>query len=256
MKKLITAFLIITFGFVSQGIAGWVFVEDSDGENRITYIQKNRVKLDAPDQAIYMDLNQNRLTILDPERKVYWSGEPQLFESRIRESQADVEKALTEDFMEAAGGEDEVVKEALADIKQKTSENAIDVNIQKTDKTEKLAGYDAVKYEIRIDGKLKQEQWISEDMDITGDLDVEKFGEMMRGFQSGLGASPETLALSSEAGVSLLKKGWPLKTVDYRTDIDTRTDKTVKVRKGDIESEVFEIPSDYKEISLEELFGK
>lgn len=229
--------------FTTNTFAGWAFLEDGKGE-KATFIQDNKITFRAPDQILSMDIGKDMITIASPGEKKYWRGTSEAFEAGAKKSIDTIEKLIEQQLPEGKG------------IFKPESEKKASVEVKDSGKVRKIAGHPARKYELFVDGKLKQEKWVAEDIDVGKDLDIAKFKKMMRKFQSAFGKDPVTDALWSDKATSVLDKGWPLAMVDYRSDIDKHTDETVKVEKKKIPASAFEPPAGYKNVSFDQIFGK
>lgn len=244
MKKSIILTTALTLLFASDLFAGWVFVSETGG-NAGTYVQDNKIKFEAPDQSLTFDVNKNTIVVADTKEKTYWSGTPEEFGKQARKGVESIEKiiAISE-------------KEKQALLGDNKSGEPVEVKVKGPWKSGKISGYATQKYEIFVNGKLRAEKWIAGDIDVGKELDVKRFAEMMRKFQSGFGKDAETAAMWSPKITALLEKGWPLATVDYRSDIDKHVEKTAKVEQKKVSDSVFNPPAGFKNVSFMAIFGK
>lgn len=229
--------------FATNAFAGWAFLEDRKGEKG-TVIQENKITFKAPDEILSFDLEKDMITVISPAEKKYWSGTTDAFEAGAKKSIESIEKLIEQQLPEGQG------------IFRPESATKASVEVKDTGEVRKIAGHPARKYEIFVDGDLKQEKWIAEDIDVGKDLDIAKFKKMMGKFQSAFGRDQVSEALWSDKATAMLDKGWPLAIVDYRSDIDKHTDETVKVEQKDIPKSEFAPPPGFKSVTFDDVFGK
>lgn len=67
----------------SPALAGWVIVEDNEGDRTTLYMQDNRIRFEERDSSSIMDLAKGTVTFLDPEAKGYWTGTPAQLKAQL-----------------------------------------------------------------------------------------------------------------------------------------------------------------------------
>jgi len=203
---------IVIMVAVAQAVAGWIIEEvatDSRGEQSkpVFYIQDNKMMIDEKEDVIF-DLEKGEMYAIMHEQKAYMK--------------------ITSEMMGMGGG------------MQEWSGN---LEVKKTSETETIAGYKATKYDVMVDGTLKDEIWIAEDVEINKEYDQDKFHQMVE-MRTG-GGSYE----SSQAYRELFMRGYPLKHVHYSSD-GPETTIVTKVTKTDIPDSQFKVPNGYVEMDM------
>ena len=125
-----------------------------------------------------------------------------------------------------------------------------DLQIEKTDDKERLAGHMAVKYAISVNGSLKEEAWISESNRAHSEFDINKFYTIFGEFASQAGTS--AFYQSNEKYIEFAKKGFPLKSLSYFGGYESVSEVT-KLEKQNFDDSMFAPPSDYQKVSLVEV---
>jgi hypothetical protein len=240
----------------SQAAAGWVFFSDGTQEKQTTYISDNRLKFAASDQIMIFDIDANRIAFLNPDMRTYWKGAPETFAASAKLTSEDIKDMIEENLEEVPPQQWETMAENLRrQMLQQTGGPPPAVVVNLTADYETIAGYRARKHEIHINGELRQDLWIADGIEVSTEMDVEKYGQMLRTFHSTLGYNAET-AFSDPKVISLYEKGWPLRTVTYDEEgYPDKTEVTQVIRKP-LMADEFQAPSGYRELSSREIFGQ
>ncbi len=255
MKTKIFFLAILFAGATSQGFAGWVFVQDSEGERQTWHIQDNQIKFAAPDHVMIFDVNRNMLCFANSREKTYWQGTPDEFSTQARKDMKNLDKIVDQQLAGMPASQRNPFKQSIHEqMRRQTADSPVRVTVRDSGASATVAGYKVRKYEIRVNNEIRQEQWIAGDIQVSQTLDVARFGKMMRTFQGRLGG--EDAALSSPEVISLLKKGWPLRKVDYDDEGYREVEDVTKVEKKKIPGSAFAPPAGYRRISLADIFGK
>ena len=248
---------LLALAIASDAFAGWVFIQNSEGERQTSFIQDNKMRFVAPDHILIFDLNKHNICFANPKEKTYWSGSPDEFSAQVRKGAENLDKMLEQQLAQVPPQQREAFKQAIRQqIKTRVSTPAAKVEIRLTEKFGKVAGYNVRKYEILINGQLRQDQWIAKDIRMHKTFDVKRFGKMMRAFHAGFGKGGEDVAFSSPQVMGLLEKGWPLRKTDYDDEGYRETEEVIKVRKKQLRGSLFDSPKGYRRISMREIFGK
>ncbi len=245
----------LCMAMASQAAAGWVFITDGIQEKQITFIEDNRLKFAAPDHVMIFDINDNRITFLNPDMETYWGGAPETFAASAKLTFEDIEDMIEKNLEEVPPQEQEAMAESLRrQMRQQTGGTPPVVHVTPTDTEETIAGYRTRKYRIQVNGELRQEMWIADGIEVSTEFDIDAYGRMLRTFHSTLGSNTET-AFSDPEVIALYKKGWPLRTINY--DEEGYPDKTevINIARKPLMASEFEIPSNYRELSSKEMFG-
>ncbi len=196
-----------------------------------------------------MDLANNQVVFVDYFEKSFWSGTPGQYSRLAKQSMEAIGKVIEEKLSAVLDeGEDEKVSE---EEKDKASP---DIKIVSTGETETIAGYKTVKHEIRVTSKRIQEQWIASKIRFNGDFDVKQYGRMMNEFYSAFDDEQTSFLYSPEV-IDLLKKGWPLRILEYEEDGETRLKQVIDVKKTDLDEKTFRPPDTFTEKTLEDVFS-
>jgi len=250
----ITALLTI---ITTSAYAGWVFTESGQSENQTTYIQNNKMKLVNPDQIMIVDVAKNQLCFANPKQKTFWRGTPSQLASEAGKIMNDMDKMMDEQLSAIPAEQRDMLKQALKN-QITPGKNSPNPNAQVVDTGlgDTIAGYPARKYEIRVDGKLSEALWITGGIKMGSEFDVRRFSEMMRSLTSGISMIGDYAAMSSPQVMSLLEKGWPLRVVDYQGGKYNMLSDVIKVEKKSISPATFDIPKDYQQSSVVDIFGR
>ena len=199
------------------------------------------------DQMIVLDHNKQTFTVIDPEAFVkaveeYTKKAEEMRQKHIEslppEQREMVEKMIKE--RELASGKDTTGK--------------IVISIKNSEVSEEISGYNASKYEVFHNDKLNEELWLTNDLDIQNELDLEKMSSLMTEFKKVNKRLGDDTVVNEEAFISLFANGgFPLKTVDHSFGETVFIEEVVDIKKQDIPKDNFKLPSGYKERSVNEL---
>lgn len=237
--------------------AGWVFTENSEGDKQTTYIQDNKMKFAAADQIIIFDLDKNLISFGNPKDKSYWIGTPDEFAAQTRNNMETVGQTVERQLSDVPAGQRLAFKQSIAsEMRKQVSTPPPSVEVKESDRISVMKGYNVRKYDILFNGTLRQEQWIAEDIRVDKEFNVKRFGKMLSSFHAGLGQGNDDLALSSPPVTDMLTRGWPLKKTDYDEDGYPESDEVIKIEKTSVPASAFEIPANWRKLSLSDIFGK
>lgn len=133
---------------------------------------------------------------------------------------------------------------------------AAQITLKKTNDRKKIAGYEAVKYEIYRNGKLDEEIWTSGDTRFQEEIDMKKminYLSELRKIEDSMGGSGSVSQESEQAYIEVFDSGFPMKTIDYPVSGNTIVEETVKVSKKTIDSGEFQAPAGYRKVTLDEM---
>jgi len=177
MKKQKFLFItIITLLINLQANAGWIITQRSyDSDEGIetalietVYLQNNIMKVAQTDMVTMFDLNNETITLMSPVKKVYWIGNIANYKEEIKEA---MRSAMEEQLKNAREEQKEMIRkmyqgmiESIDNPSKFAGEEPeeYDLQIEKTNEKERVAGRIAVKYQVLVNGSLKEEAWISE----------------------------------------------------------------------------------------------
>ena len=254
-KGLFLAF--ITLFLASQAFAGWVMEEMSSyGEEQkttdIRYIQQNKMK-SVGSKTTIVDLEKGIFYFIVPEREAYWSGTPEEFRKLMEEGQKMMKeqqlKSMTPEQREAYKQYMKTREEEVKTVPPKQK-----VEVKKTSEKAKIAGYSGQKYEVWVDGKLKEELWICADIMPQDEIDIKKLVQFFKTMyksdedEGSYESSPEykKIAIYGEKGANL-------KSLTYdEYGMEESVSETVKIEKKNIPDSEFKVPKNYKKLNDEE----
>jgi len=257
MKKSIALIAILTLLVVSLKVsAGWVITQritsdDNDIQYETLLIEDNKLKSTGSDMPFIFDLNTGDLYIMDAEKRVYWSCNI----SEYRETMKKTMKTITGEVL--ANMPEEQVKmygamfESMLDMWDKPSKEKIDkinINIKDLGKSEEICGYATKKYDIYVNEEVMEQIWVSDDLDISDDLDTKVFANTIKEIAP-ISEDDENYE-STDAYIDLWGKGFPLRSID---DYDGTRTEVIKIDQKDIDHSEFAPPPDYQRIEIEDM---
>jgi len=250
---LVSIFLLLA----SQAFAGWVIEEVSgypEGEEirETIYFQKNKIKMVDSEQIMIFDLEKGMLYFLNPDREIYWGGTPEEFRKAMKEA---MKLAMEEMLEEMTPEQREAYKEFMEGVeeetKEATAEKKIKVEVKKTSEKATIAGYSTQKYQIWVDGELKEELWISTEINLKDEIDLKKFVQLFEALDAAAG---EESYKSSPEYMGLMKQGYWLRSIDYTFGEKGTVREATKVEKKRIPDSEFKVPQGYRKVGIGEIF--
>ncbi|OQX23342.1 MAG: hypothetical protein BWK80_26500 [Desulfobacteraceae bacterium IS3] len=254
--------LAVLFSLSASGVfAGWEFVENTKGDDAQTdtqtsCIQDNKMKFVTPDHIMLVDVDKNTVTFADPKRKAYWTGTPEEFAAQAQKNMENMDRMIEKQLSQLPANQREKVRQSLVqEMSRRFQSSPSKIEVKAAKQSDKIAGHSVEKYEVMMNGQLRQELWIAEDVKVNKDLDIKKYGNMMKSFQSPFGRNDQDAALSSPEVMEVISKGWPLRKVDYDEDGYPEREEVVKVENKSLPDTVFALPAGYRQMPMSELFG-
>ena len=249
--------LVLVTAIGSQVNAGWVIKEVTgnpeygDQENQNYYIQNNWFKVIESSSVTIFNLENEKMSILLPEKKSYWTGTVDKF---WEETQDAMRQQMELALKELPPDQREVYKSMMENMGNIAGKNVLEdhknVNVKKTSEKDTIADHSSQKYEVKVDGELIEIVWISEDVDIQEEIDLDKFGQFMKTMR---GPSGEWFFETSTEYIDLLKQGYPMRSIEMNEWGESSITEVTEVNKQEIPQSEFQIPDDYHEIPLMEL---
>ncbi|MFH1091174.1 MAG: DUF4412 domain-containing protein [Pseudomonadota bacterium] len=233
--------------------AGYVLTEVRQGVQQQTYVQDNTIKFVHPTgQEMIFDLKDGQLCIVNHKLKGYWKGTAEDFKTQLRQSvMAQMEKAAEKMPPEQREAFKQAMTKMFDDSPQPGAPEP-KFEVKATSEKADVAGYGTTKYEVWVDGQLREEMWMAEGCKVYQELDMKKMAAFMKVFPGGgkkdnYEASPEVVAL--------YKKGWPLKTAKALPGGQRFVTETAKVEEKSIPASAFKAPDEYKAMDLLSVTG-
>lgn len=240
-----------TLLLASQAFAGWVIEEvttNREGEKttRITYIQNNRMK-SVDSEPMMFDLKKGMIYFFVPESKAYWSGTLEEYRKVMKKMEEAQLKKMTP---EQRAAYKQYKKKNEEEAKKPTPKKKFKVEVKKTSGKATIAGYSGQKYQVLVDGKLKEELWVCSKINIKDELDLNKFKQIMEAMR---GPEAKKSYESSPEYMKLMEQGYPLKRLSYDKEGNKkRVTEAKKVEKKNIPDSELKAPKDYKKLSTAE----
>lgn len=225
--------------------AGLVITEGQGESLAQTYIQANKLRYDNSGQVTIFDLNQGTMILLQPARKLYWAGTPEDFARQVKsavDAQLDAElKALPEEERQVL--KDDARRPALE------APAKVVVKVERGAQVETLAGHPARKHQVFVEGQLIEEVWIAEDLDLTKELDPDKYAGLLLQTRSDDYSDwefdPQVRALRT--------RGLEMKSVRMAVTGPEESAVVQKVEKKQLPDSTFAVPPGYKKATMAQI---
>lgn len=253
-------FVILAFILMlgSQASAGWMIKEVSgnpeygDQSHQTLYFQNNRVKIIESESSVTIfDMKKQEISILLPGTKNYWTGTTEEF---WNETQNAMKQQMEKALKELPPEQREAYKSMMEDIGNISGKDVPEdhkkVSVEETSEKTTIVNHSCQKYEVEVDGELIENIWISEDVNIQEEIDLDAFGHFVKTMSGHTGDwSFET----SVEYINLLKQGYPMRSIEMSEWGESTVTEVTAVKKQKIPLSEFQIPKDYREIPLMEL---
>ena len=264
MKNKFLALLVLFFFMNTSLFAGWIITQQTyDSDQGIEeavietiYLQNNIMKVVQNDLITVFDLNKETIIVMNQQRQVYWTGKVSDYKTEIK---AAMQTAMEEQLKNATEGQKEMIKKMYTSMMESVDNPSkfaeeepeeYDLQIEKTQEKEKIAGYTAVKYKVVVNGAIKEEAWLSESNRAHSEFDVVKFYQVFGDFTSQ--AESIQYYQKNDKYTEFSKLGFPLKSIYYYGGYETISEITSLEKKSLSESD-FTPPSNYKKVNLMEI---
>jgi hypothetical protein len=263
-----TLFIVAVFLLfnVYQSFAGLVMEREryEEGGQKVRgtiYMQDNKVKsFDEEGQfSAIFDLDTGEMIQVDNLSKTYSSTKAEDYFAYYKQYSLKMKTAMMQQLSELPPNQR---AQAEGMMKRQGIElpgnnvRAVDVTLKKTGDTNKIAGYEAVKYEIYRDGKLDEEIWTSSYVGFQEEIDMKEMIEYLselRKIEDSMRGSSLLSQASEQAYIELFSTGFPMKTIDYPLSGNSIVEETIKVSKKQIDSKEFQAPKGYKKVPLQQM---
>ena len=152
--------------FISSNLLeGWI-IKQADPEglaSMVTYFQDGKMRMDMGEMVtIIVDTKKNTMSWISHSAKKYWSGSPETFQKQQKEMVSSM-TGMDPDQYKTDG-----------------AENSANLRIDKKEQT-KLLGHQVTHYAIFVSGNLKEELWITPEVNISDEIDWEALSKTMSG---------------------------------------------------------------------------
>jgi hypothetical protein len=188
--------------------------------------------------------------ILLPGDKIYYGGRPEEILNG-----ADRAAKLNEDLRlkDLSPEQRKMVLEyrnSLSQQKNSAVEKKLQIEVKKTRKKAVIAGKPTQKFQVWVQGKLKEDLWIYEKIKLNAEIDLKKYVELMEAMS---GPGNAKFYESSPEYMNLLEHGYSLKTIKYEEE-GSRTTEVIQIEQKTIPDSEFQIPADYQRVDIEKMW--
>lgn len=214
-------------------------------------IANGRIRMQQPNVVTLIDYNTGRFSMINPNKHTYWTGTIDEYVQNVGQNRANqmkkqlgTDKIKNRKLEQATGG---TYKPPEVDVSKLPP-----LSITKTDVTERIAGYDAVKYEVRANGELFQEFWLAPSLNVSSDLDPNRYFTIQQKMSSGMTgkSAPYFTALYRDPEYrKLLDSGFVLKVINHHMAGQFQRVATT-IRQADVPATDFEVPAGYRRVNL------
>jgi hypothetical protein len=254
LTALVAALALATFAFPFQALAGWEFTESTAGGQRQVFIENQRIRMEDGVRATVYDAVSDTITFLDNQAGTYWSGTPEQCAQKLSSARDQALLMMEKQLAALPPNEREQARKILARHMPMRQSTQPRVSLLPTDRVQLIAGYQAKAYEMRVNGRLSDEIWISPEISVKEDIDMKAFGRAMQTINSVSGNAGEMAAFSPEV-MELLSRGWALQWVTHLQDGKRRVDTAIHVGQKSLDQGLFALPENFKAAPLEQVLA-
>lgn len=218
-------------------------------------IANNQVRMDQPEVITIVDYDKDRFTMMNPLREYFWSGSSGDY---VREMTRARDGAMRE-RIGSFTGQKKKADEPPAEPTPRTIDPAKlpPVSITSTGVKEQIAGYEAEKYEVKVDGQLFEEMWIAP-IDLSADLNYDRYlAQQLKNSAAMQGKSSDAYnALYRDPEYRrLTEKATVLKNVTHHI-AGTFERTATSVQQREVPPSTFTVPDSYRKVRLGDLMEK
>ncbi len=253
-----TISILWIFIIYHSAYAGWVIVQKSTDPkgvvtNETIYIQKNVLKQVSKNLTIIFDINQQKISVISDEKKVFFTGTTKEFKAEvIKMANIKFQEMIKDAPADKKAGYEVVFKEQMkAYDSPAANSNSSKVIVKQTKENLSILGFKTVKYQVYLNDKLKEDAWLSDKFITNVEFDVAKFSKL----SGELSLLSKMKYKASEEYMKLLKKGYSLKTIEYATKGNTETIVVSSTQKNLSQLDLG-IPAGYKKAALGEILNE
>jgi len=257
--KLYIVLIVNILFIIKRASAGWVITQESYGsftaqQIETIYVEDNLLKTTTTDGMMIFDLKNNLFFVFNMQHKIYWSGSLNEYKQRIKDvlnlQMQQTIKQLPKDKQDNAK---KVYQIMILEMEKSwaTPKDKIKwlIEIKPFQERQSFSQFQAERYEVWVDGSLRQEVWLSEQVNIAQDIDFEKYNELIKTLK---GSYSDFAFQQTPEYSSLYKKGLIFKTVEYQQG-ETLTVEILSIERKNIPKTEFQPPVDYKRVDLMEI---
>lgn len=162
--------LFITASFASDSYAGWLLTgKNIDPEGKVVpvriYIEKHNIKVEQPEYIAQFNMKTRRIILVDPVKLTYYHGSIDEYMEGVKTFKKEALKEATTDMpVEQTNAYNKTYSDQIDRFFDIPKVAPGSVAVKKTDVVFKMVGWQTEKYEISLNGLLKEEVWIAPGM--------------------------------------------------------------------------------------------
>lgn len=254
-------FILVCFlSIIIIANAGWEIKEKSGDKELNVIIANNKMMIENENSGTVFDLEKEKLTFYNKEKKIYWNGTIEDFVKEMDE----ITNLIIEEQLQSVQAEYRelyriVLKEKMEQEKkerEKLNRSSLNIEIKREGSKKKIAGMKSVKYEVYADGKKNREIWINENINLKSEMNIEKMKSFFKKYYEKSGTG-DRVSFSPEV-IGLWGKGMPMKSeesYDENNKQNINSDinfENIKIKEKSIdENEILNI-EEYKKTPLKD----
>jgi len=220
-------------------------------------IAADQVRMDQPEVVTIVNYDKDSFTMMNPVKQYFWSGSTTEY---VREMTRTRDAAMREKInaMTKQQGKDPLA-EPVGDPTPRPVDPAKlpPVSITSAGVKETIAGYEAEKYEVKVDGQLFEELWIAP-LDLSADINYDRYlASQLKNSAAMLGKSAEAYnaVYRNPEYRRLTEKATVLKNVTHH--LAGKFERTAtSVQQRDLPASTFEVPESYRKVRLSDVLEK
>ena len=217
MKTLKFIILFFSIFIINSAWAGWVIDHDT---GNVIYLSSGKLKdiSQEDDSWSIYDSKAGKFIMINTAKKIYWQGTAKKFCEALKQMVPQIEVRLTKPEVSIKSGGSETI-----------------------------AGFTTKKYQVKANGQLYKEVWITENRELKNDMQAfEKYEKEMSGCRP-----PQTMEemLDRDSGYrKLMSKGYALKEVTYESGMLVNKDEVTGIKQKTIPAAEFNVPGGYRRV--------
>lgn len=255
LKVSLVSWCLFSFWLPASAGAGWHIVATTMSPNLrsppggdpqvVTSVSQNRIKYETGAWAQVVDFGAQRLLVINHLGRMYWEGSIDEYTITMARRAQEMQKRI-----------DEVIQRMSPDQKRAVESRAgpfdtvaptVEITVTPTSEENTVAGHKARKYIVRRNEEPYEEAWVTGDINLSTDVDMQRLREFTGKLQVSRTTPPgAVLAELTE----LLDKGYPVRTVNLISNI---VKEVIEVERTSISDDRFAVPKGYTQKALTEV---
>jgi Domain of unknown function (DUF4412) len=249
--------VLISFGLPPWAEAGWRIVAITkplaspsplgSSAHIETAVSQNRIKYETQTWEQIVNLRTQRLALINHMRQTYWEGPIDEYLAAATGQAMEV-RTQRDKLIQRLPPEQRMIMEKRGgpfDISAAT----LEVTVTPAPEEETVVGYKARKYTILRNGEPYEETWITEDINLSTEVDRRQLQEFIEKLQASRTTPPGVVLAEL---TDLIADGYPIRTVNLLSNV---TKELIRAEKGDIPDEEFAAPKGYTQRTLTDVMA-